>query len=229
MTIQSSEDSADLRDMLASGARQLGIDLGGQECDCFITCLKELVEWNRKINLTAIGDGKDIVTRHFLDSLAVNMFLDGTASLLDIGSGAGFPGIPLKIVRPALDVVLLDGVGKKVAFMRHIIRTLGLKGIEAVHGRVEDSAVIAQYRGGFDVVVSRAFARLSDFLTLASPYTREGGLIIAVKGPKGDDELEGGKAAPRNLRLEKMEEVTIPFTGVASHYFIFRKEGADRT
>jgi 16S rRNA (guanine527-N7)-methyltransferase len=225
MTIQSSE-SADLRDMLENGARKLGIDFGDRESDLFFTYLKELVEWNRKINLTAIRDAKGIVTRHFLDSLAVNGFLHGARSLLDIGSGAGFPGIPLKIVRPSLNVVLLDGVGKKVAFMRNVVRSLGLKGIKAVHGRVEDCSVITQYRGAFDVVVSRAFARLSDFLTVAAPYTKEGGLIIAVKGPKGGDELEEGTAHPHILRLEKVEEITVPFSEVVSHYFLFRKDGA---
>jgi 16S rRNA (guanine527-N7)-methyltransferase len=225
MTIQSS-DSADLRDMLESGARQLGIDFGDRESDLFFTYLKELIEWNQKINLTAIRDAKGIVTRHFLDSLAVNGFLHGARSLLDIGSGAGFPGIPLKIVRPSLNVVLLDGVGKKVAFMRNVIRSLGLKGIKAVHGRVEDCSVTAQHSEAFDVVVSRAFARLSDFLTVADPYTKEGGLIIAVKGPRGGDELEEGTAAPHHLRLEKVEEITVPFSGVASHYFLFRKDSA---
>jgi 16S rRNA (guanine527-N7)-methyltransferase len=212
--------------MLESGARQLGIDFGDRESNLFFTYLKELVEWNRKINLTAIRDAKGIVTRHFLDSLAVDGFLHDARSLLDIGSGAGFPGIPLKIVRPSLDVVLLDGVGKKVAFMKNVVRVLSLKGIKAVHGRVEDPSVIAEYREAFDVVVSRAFARLSDFLTVADPYTKEGGLIIAVKGPRGDDELEEGTAPSHNLRLEKAEEVTIPFSRVVSHYFIFRKDGA---
>ena len=223
MTIQSS-DSADLRDMLENGARKLGIDFGDRESDLFFTYLRELIEWNRKINLTAIRDAKGIVTRHFLDSLAVNGFLHGARSLLDIGSGAGFPGIPLKIVRPSLNVVLLDGVGKKVAFMRNVVRSLGLKGIKAVHGRAEDCSVIAQRREAFDVVVSRAFARLSDFLTVADPYTKEGGLIIAVKGPKGGDELEEGTAAPHHLRLEKVEEITVPFSEVASHFFLFRKD-----
>ncbi len=222
-----SSDSADLRDMLENGARQLGIDFGDRESDLFFTYLRELVEWNRKINLTAIRDAKGIVTRHFLDSLAVNGFLHGARSLLDIGSGAGFPGIPLKIVCPSLNVVLLDGVGKKVAFMRNVVRSLGLKGIKAVHGRAEDHSVIGQHREAFDVVVSRAFARLSDFLTVAAPYINKGGLIIAVKGPKGGDELEEGTAAPHHLRLEKVEEITVPFSGVASHYFLFRKGGAD--
>ena len=226
MTIQSS-DSADLRDMLENGARKLGIDFGDREGDLFFIYLKELIEWNRKINLTAIRDARGIITRHFLDSLAVHSFLGSARSLLDIGSGAGFPGIPLKIVRPSLDVVLLDGVGKKVAFMRNVVRSLGLKGIKAVHGRVEDPSVIAEYRGVFDVVVSRAFARLSDFLTVAAPYTKEGGLIIAVKGPRGGDEMEKGTVAPHHLRLERVEEVMVPSSGVMSHYFIFRKDGAD--
>ncbi|MCP3678147.1 MAG: 16S rRNA (guanine(527)-N(7))-methyltransferase RsmG, partial [Deltaproteobacteria bacterium] len=151
MIIQSS-DSADLRDMLENGARQLGIDFGGRESDLFFTYLKELTEWSRKMNLTAIRDDRGIVTRHFLDSLAVHRFLGGALSLFDIGSGAGFPGIPLKIVRPSLDVVLLDGVGKKVAFMRNVVRSLGLKGIKAVHGRAEDHSVIGQHREAFDVV-----------------------------------------------------------------------------
>jgi len=223
MTTRSS-DSAALRDILESGAWELGLDLGDQEVEFFLAYLAELVEWNRKINLTAIRDEEGIIVRHFLDSIAVHTCLGSAETLLDIGAGAGFPGIPLKIVRPSLDVVLLDSVGKKVAFMRNVVRVLGLKGIKAVHGRVEAPDLIAQYRGGFDVVLSRAFAHLNDFLTVAAPYTRDGGRIIAVKGPRGGEELKEGAAPPHDFTLERVEEVAAPFSGVVSHYFIFRKE-----
>lgn len=226
MTIQPS-DGTDLRILLEDGARKLGIDIDDREVNLFLTYLQELTEWNQKINLTAIRDEKGIVVRHFLDSLALYRFLGNTRSLLDIGAGAGFPGIPLKIVRPLLDLVLLESVGKKIVFLRHIIRALGLNDVKTLHGRAEDHSIVEQYRGAFDIVVSRAFARLNDFLSVAVPYTKESGLIIAVKGPRGDDELkEATAAAIHHLSLERVEEITVPFSGMASHCFLFRKGGA---
>lgn len=128
---------AENKDFLVEGAKTFGIYLGGKTIETFELYLKELLKWNQKINLTAIRSEKGIVLKHFLDSLSVHPYLPNCSSILDIGSGAGFPGIPLKIIQPTLEVTLIDSVHKKVDFQKHIIRTLGLKGIEAIHGREE--------------------------------------------------------------------------------------------
>src|SRR4030042_3167940 len=126
------------KDLLVEGAKIFGIYLGGKTIEAFELYLKELLKWNQKINLTAIRAGKGIVLKHFLDSLSVYPYLPEHSFILDIGSGAGFPGIPLKIIQPSFEITLIDSVRKTVDFQRHIIRMLGLKGTEAIHGRAED-------------------------------------------------------------------------------------------
>jgi 16S rRNA (guanine527-N7)-methyltransferase len=130
------------RHLLVEGAEVFGIRLNETQVAAFDLFLRELLKWNQKINLTAIRSGKGIVLKHFLDSLSAFPYLSRTVSLLDIGSGAGFPGIPLKIVHPSLEVTLIDSVRKKIDFQRHVIRMLGLKGTESIHGRIQDKEIL---------------------------------------------------------------------------------------
>lgn len=212
------------KNILMAGGKELGLTIGDKELSSFLSYLKELKEWNKKINLTAITDDKDIIIRHFLDSLTLASFLSGKETLLDIGSGAGFPGIPLNIVIPDLKVTLMDSVNKKVIFMRHIIRTIGLKNIEAVQARAEDSAVIKKFGSSFDVVTSRAFAELGKFLEITAPYTKKEGILLALKGPKGIEEV---KALKQLKDVEYVEdiEVKLPFTDMVTTILIFKKIG----
>jgi 16S rRNA (guanine527-N7)-methyltransferase len=217
-------NDADLRGILKEGGRELGVAVGDDEIGLFLRYLQELKEWNRKINLTAIRDEKEIVVRHFLDSLSVVRSLGDGKSLLDIGSGAGFPGIPLKIARPDLKVVLMDSVGKKAHFMRNVIRVLGLNGIEAIHGRAEDQSLIERFLGSFDIVTSRAFSKLGRFIEVSLPYLREDGIVIAIKGPKGVGELKEANEF-RNIGLLKVEEIILPFSEVKVQHLVFKKTG----
>src|SRR6266852_5892401 len=122
--------------LFVEGIRQLGLELGEQQLDQFLRYQQELLEWNTRINLTAITDPEEVLIKHFLDSLSLLLVYDRPAvRLLDIGSGAGFPGLPLKLVRPQWRVTLLEATGKKVAYLRHMVETLQLEGVEAVHGR----------------------------------------------------------------------------------------------
>jgi 16S rRNA (guanine527-N7)-methyltransferase len=130
------------RNLLVGGAKAFGIDLVEKSVEAFDLYLRELLKWNEKMNLTAIRSEKGIILKHFLDSLSVFPHLPKISSLLDIGSGAGFPGIPLKMIQPPLEITLIDSVRKKVDFQNHVIRTLGLKGIEAIHGRVQDREIL---------------------------------------------------------------------------------------
>jgi 16S rRNA (guanine527-N7)-methyltransferase len=174
----------DLKKLLIEGARELGVDLSDAQVESLFVYMEELKKWNEKINLTSIVEDKEIIIRHYLDSLVLCAFLEDGERVLDMGSGAGFPGLALSIANPALIVICMDKVEKKVRFMRHIIRTLGLEGASAVSARAEDEGPLGELSGSFDVVLSRAFAGISDFLALSIPYLKPGGRILAVKGPK---------------------------------------------
>src|SRR5579864_4234060 len=182
------------------GLRQLGLELTEQQLEQFLRYRQELLDWNRRINLTAITEPEEVLLKHFLDSLSLLIVYDRPkAQLLDIGAGAGFPGLPLKIVQPQWHVVLLEATGKKVTFLQHNIETLQLKNVVAVHGRAEELAHKAGYRASFDVVTARAVASLPTLLEYAAPFCRVGGQIILPK--KGDvaEELAQGKLAARHL------------------------------
>lgn len=198
-----------LKALLTRGALELGVGLSDAQQAAFDAYLGELTVWNRKMNLTAIEGEKSIVIKHFLDSLTPVRLLSGSSTLLDIGAGGGFPGIPLKIALPDLSVTLLDAVEKKVHFMRHAIRRLGLKGAEAVSGRAESEALVSRYAGSFDCVISRAFAEVGMFLSLAMPYVRQGGLILAMKGPGAREELATG-SLPQGLSMPEVHDIKVP-------------------
>lgn len=166
-----------------------------------------LTERNEKVNLTAITDPDEIRVKHFTDSLAAIDFIKTGATVLDIGSGAGFPGIPLKIARDDISVTLLDSVNKKVAFMNDVIADLGLKNIEAVHARIEDFP----HKGEFDVAVSRAVAELTTLAEYALPFVKVGGTFVAYKSEKAEAEAAaaGNAVALLGGRLREIREVNV--------------------
>lgn len=199
--------------ILIKGAEKLGVQLTSGQVSLFLKYLEKIKFWNEKINLTGTGDEEQIVVNHFLDSITVVPFVSEGSKLLDIGSGAGFPGIPLKIVRPSLEITLLDSVQKKVFFMRDVIRGLGLKGIKAISGRAED--IIDEVpRAYFDFVVSRAVGNIEKLIELGIPYLRGGGEIILMRGEKGIEELgEMRDRAYQNIKLVESKEFSLPFSG----------------
>lgn len=209
-----------LKGLLRDGASQLGLELTQKAVDDFLIYLRELKAWNRKMNLTSIDDDRGIVIRHFLDSFTAHALFKGAERLLDMGAGAGFPGIPLKILMPCLDVVLIDSVEKKVHFMRHVIRALGLKGIEAMSGRVEDPSMIKRIPP-FDIVISRAFTELKNFIPLALPYLKAGGKIVAVKGPAYKEELK--EAGLKGVIGPEVFEVAVPYEKRVNTLLVFTK------
>jgi len=215
---------AENKDLLMEGAKTFGIYLEGNVMDVFDLYLRELLKWNQKINLTAIRSEKGIVLKHFLDSLSVNSFLPQHSSVLDIGSGAGFPGIPLKIVQPTHEMTLIDSVRKKVDFQRHVIGMLGLKRIEAIHGRIQDKTILHRLGGRFDIILSRAFSDLNTLLILSSPLLKGGGLVITMKGKieRRDirvlTETDGAR-----FRLQKTVSLTLPFSSFKRTILLFEK------
>ncbi len=201
------------------GLQQLGlasIQPGTYQFEQFLRYRQELLAWNTRINLTAITDPEEVLTKHFLDSLSLLIVYDRPGThLLDIGAGAGFPGLPLKIVRPEWQVLLCEATGKKVTFLRHIIEVLQLKNVAAVHGRAEELAHNAEYRASFDVVTARAVASLPTLLEYAAPFCRVGGQIILPK--KGDlaEELARGQRAAQTVGAVFKAEVPVTLPGLA--------------
>jgi len=176
-------------DLIIEGAAAFGIELNNDQTRRFAIHATELLVWNQKINLTAITDPIAVAVKHFLDSLTAARFLRPGATLLDIGSGGGFPGLPLKILMPSLSVTLIDASRKKVNFLKHVIRTLKLDNIEALHIRAEDLAGDPLYRNQFHVIVSRAISSLKLIHRLALPLLADEGVILALKGDTVKDEL----------------------------------------
>lgn len=176
-----------ISDIVSRETESLGLSLSTQQLASFEAYAAELVKWNRKVNLTAITKYNEIAIKHFVDSLALAPYITAGDRLLDIGSGAGLPIIPLKIINPETIMVSVDAVAKKIHFQRHVIRILGLQNIEAIHTRIED--LQKTHRHSFSVITSRAFTRLDRFVSLAAPLLAEGGILIAMKGDQADDEI----------------------------------------
>lgn len=198
-------------DSLERAVRAAGIELSGELMNSFVIFAQELKKWNHKINLTAITSDDEMSVKHFVDSLMLAQFLPDEGSLLDIGSGAGFPAIPVKLVKPRLEVMSVDAVGKKISFQRHAARVLGLKGFCAEHVRAEKLA--ASLPNTFDVVVSRAFSCLELFAGLARPLVRSGGRIVAMKGggAHGEADAAAERLAGMGLHCADVELYSLPF------------------
>jgi 16S rRNA (guanine527-N7)-methyltransferase len=212
------------QELLIEGAKAFGVDLDEKALKAFDIYLKELLKWDQKINLTAIRSEKGIVLKHFLDSLSIRPYLPEQSSILDIGSGAGFPGIPLKIVQPTLQMTLIDSVRKKVDFQRHVIRMLDLRGTEAIHGRAQDRKILQNLGGRFDITLSRAFSDLRTFLELSFPLLKGGGTAIAMKGETADKE---SKLVPETkettYRMKRAVQLAFPFSHFKRTILLFEK------
>ena len=209
------------------GLAELEITLNEKQIEQFLTYYELLVEWNKVMNLTAITEYEEVINKHFLDSVASVKVCDYSKpmKILDLGTGAGFPGIPLKIVFPDQEIVLLDSLNKRVKFLNTVIETLGLTGIRAIHGRAEDYARQADYRERFDLCVSRAVANLSTLSEYCLPYVKVGGHFIPYKSGKIQDELTGAKTAIKILggNLEKTEKFQLADTDMERSFVVIRK------
>jgi 16S rRNA (guanine527-N7)-methyltransferase len=201
-----------LMERLVVGAERLGFELSQSQLESFRLYYEELVQWNERVNLTAIKDYDEVQTRHFLDSLTVALFLDDAPyPVLDVGTGAGFPGIPAKILFPNIRLSLLESTAKKAAFLSHLVDRLGLEGVEVVTGRAEQLAHDARYRETFDVVLSRGVARLDTLAELALPFCICGGCLVAQKKGKIDAEVDAASPVIDILggRLREVRWVTL--------------------
>ena len=200
-------------DHFLSMLAKINISLSDKQLQQFMTYYEMLIEKNKVMNLTAITDPTEIVTRHFLDCAALAPYMPQDGRVLDVGTGAGFPGIPLKIAFPEVEVVLLDSLNKRVKFLNEVIGQLGLSKITAIHGRAEDFARQKEYREQFDLVVSRAVANLSSLSEYCLPYVKVGGRFVSYKSGKLSEELTAAQKAIHVLGGEAKEPVYFQLTG----------------
>jgi len=204
--------------MLSAGAMSFGVSIDKYTADI-------LVEWNKKVNLTSIIDVKDIIVRHFLDSISVFPVLsDVEGKLIDIGSGAGFPGIPLRLVLEKPEILLIDSNGKKIDFLNHVIISLGLKNISAKKIRAEDMGKDKNKREIYDAAVIRAVSTLPVILEYCLPFLKCGGIFAAMKG-KMSDEVKQSERALSELggKIEDIKQIVLPFTDYKRTIIIIRK------
>ena len=196
-------------ELLKSGAASIGVELNDTQVQQFIKYHEILVEWNSFMNLTGITEYEEVVQKHFVDSLALckAINVNEVNTLIDIGTGAGFPGIPLKIAYPHLKVTLLDSLQKRIKFLNEVVTQLGLEDVETIHGRAEDFAKPSMKRESYDVCVSRAVANLASLLEYCLPYVNQGGYFIPYKSGKVDEELLESKKAVFVLGGKIEEEV----------------------
>ena len=185
-------------------------ELSEEQIMQFYKYMNTLVEWNEKINLTAITEPNEVIKKHFVDCLSILKYIPKQSKVIDVGTGAGFPGIPLKIAESSLNITLLDSLNKRVNFLNKVINTINLENIKAVHSRAEEYAVW-ENRESYDVAVSRAVAELPTLLEYLMPYVKVGGICICMKGPKATEELEKSRKAIEVLggRFEKIENINI--------------------
>lgn len=202
-------------DLLIKGAAELGLQLTQEQIEELQTHHTELISWNQRINLTAIVEPEEVQLKHFLDSLTPALVLSeevkSSGRMMDVGAGGGFPGIPLKVVFPGIQLTLMDSVAKKTAFLEHLVKVLGLDHVEVYTGRAEDLALNPQLREGFDVVVSRGVAPMRILMELTLPYCRLGGTVVVLKKGEVAPEVESALHSMEVLggKLQGTKEIAL--------------------
>lgn len=215
------------KDILKNGLEDLGIDVNDEMLEQFKIYREILVDWNQKMNLTGIEDEKEVYIKHFLDSVSgvSNGYIKDGMSLIDVGTGAGFPGLPLKICLKDLNLTLLDSLNKRINFLQEVSNNIGLENVEFIHGRAEDFGKDENYREQYDIATARAVAGLPILMELCVPFIKVGGYFVCLKGPNANLELEESKAAMEVLGVEFIEkiDVELPDSELKHNILVFKK------
>ena len=197
--------------------KELNIEISEKQLNQFYNYMNILIEWNKVMNLTNITEPEEIIQKHFVDSLTVLKSIKENDSIIDVGTGAGFPGIPIKIAFPETRITLLDSLNKRIKFLEEVINKLELKNIETIHGRAEEVAHNKKYREKYDIAIARAVAPLNVLSEYLLPFVKIGGYAICMKGAKGKEEAEEGKNAIKILggEITNSREFNLPNTEMA--------------
>ena len=211
------------RELLHTGAKELGISLTIEQVNSVFIFLTELKKWNQKINLTAIRDEEDIIIKHVLDSLTyIHGFTPAPGvRLLDMGSGAGFPALPIKIAHPELSITMVESTKKKASFLRHVIRTLKLTEIEVLDTRTEE--LPGSLLSAFDIVTARAFADMKSAITAGTPFLKSSGHMVLSKGP--EETINEKELVRAGVSLESRTNLTLPYSDYKRTIWVFKKAG----
>jgi len=211
------------RELLHTGAKELGISLTIEQVNSVFIFLTELKKWNQKINLTAIRDEEDIIIKHVLDSLTyIHGFTPAPGvRLLDMGSGAGFPALPIKIAHPELSITMVESTKKKASFLRHVIRTLKLTEIEVLDTRTEE--LPGSLLSAFDIVTARAFADMKSAITAGTPFLKSSGHMVLSRGP--EETINEKELVRAGVSLESRTNLTLPYSDYKRTIWVFKKAG----
>ena len=210
---------------LIEKAKKVNIEIDNKKEEQFYKYMELLLEWNEKINLTAITEPNDIILKHFIDSITINKYIEQSNSIMDIGTGAGFPGIPLKIMNQNKKITLVDSLNKRINFLNEVCKEISLENIQCIHARAEELANDLKYRENFETVVSRAVARLNVLIEYMLPFVKKGGLCICMKGPNIDGKLEEAKNAIKVLggKIKSVESFFLPDSDIERNVIIIEK------
>ena len=214
--------------LLRDEAKKFNIELTEQMIDQFMKYKSLLKEWNEKINLTAITDDREIIIKHFVDSLTIAKYIPESAYLIDVGTGAGFPGIPVKIFRRDVKVVLLDSLNKRLNFLNEVINELGLENIETVHGRAEDAGNNPKYREKFDIATARAVANISTLSELCTPFVKVNGAFVCMKA-NAEEEIANAQNALKILNVKEENRAQFKIEEIDSERTIIIYRKTDKT
>ena len=219
------------RQLLKEGAHGFGVKLSEKQLHLFALFLQGLWSWNRRMNLTGISEKREMITKLLLDPLVALPYLPLSGTVLDIGSGAGIPGLPLKIARPEFELHLLESKAKKVSFSKNMIRKLALKGIDACKGRAEKRADLPTLFHSYDIVTARALAPLKKTINICSPYLEPGSLLVTYKGSKVEREIEDSERLMEELNFTISTKISysLPETEGKRYLIILKKERTYRT
>ena len=217
----------DFYNIMKTAADEVNIEFNEEMYNKFIKYMRLVQEWNQKINLTAITEDEDFIKKHFIDCIKAfkSEPIKNAKTIIDVGTGAGFPGLPIAIMNPNVEVTLLDSLNKRINFLNLVVRELGLKNVKTIHSRAEDGARKPELREKFDVATSRAVANMAVLSEFCMPYVKKGGYFVALKGPAIDEELENGSNAIKILggELQGIIEISIEDTDLNHNIVVVEK------
>ncbi len=210
---------------MSKKSKILGVRFSVEQIEQFYKYMNLLIEWNEKMNLTAITEPKEIILKHFIDSITILKYIDDNSKLVDVGTGAGFPGVPLSIMNPTLKITLVDSLNKRLIFLQEVVKELNFKNIEIVHARAEEFGQNKNYREKFDIATSRAVANLATLSEYLVPLVKIGGKIISMKASNAKEEINDAQKAIEVLggKIEKIEEFDLPESDIGRTIIIIDK------